>query len=63
MFFGHDHINNFQVVYKGVTFCYGIKSTDRVYYDEDMLGGQVIVLKNDHSFTVEHIYHTYGEVK
>ena len=63
MFFGHDHINNFQVVYKGVTFCYGIKSTDRVYYDEDMLGGQVIVLHNDHSLTYEHIYHTYNEVQ
>ena len=63
MFFGHDHVNNFEVVYKGVTFCYGIKSTDRVYYDEDMLGGQVIVLKNDHSIKMEHIYHTYDEVQ
>ena len=63
MFFGHDHINNFRVVYKGVTFCYGIKSTDTVYFDEDMMGGQVITLHNDHSLTYEHIYHTYGEVK
>lgn len=63
MFFGHDHVNNFRVTYKGVTFCYGIKSTDRVYYDEDMLGGQVIVLHNDHSLTYEHIYHTYDEVQ
>ena len=63
MFFGHDHVNNFEVVYKGVMFCYGLKSTDRVYYDEDMLGGKVIVLKNNEPMKIEHIYHTYDEVQ
>ena len=63
MFFGHDHVNNFRVTYQGVTFCYGIKSTNTVYSDEDMLGGQVIIIKNDHSLAYEHIYHTYKEVR
>lgn len=63
MFFGHDHINDFRVRYKGVTFCYGIKSTNTVYYDNDMMGGQVIILHDDHSLTYEHIFHTYEEVK
>lgn len=63
MYFGHDHVNNFIVNYKGVDFVYGIKSTDRVYYDEAMLGGRVITIKNDHSVEYEEIYHTYGEVR
>ena len=63
MFFGHDHINNFRITYQDVTFCYGIKSTNLVYYQENMMGGQVIVLHNDHTLGYEHIYHTYKEVK
>jgi hypothetical protein len=63
MFFGHDHINNFEALYEGVTFCYGIKSTNRIYYDEDMLGYQTITLKDDHSFEINRSYHTYEEVR
>ena len=62
MFFGHDHVNNFIVEYQGVIFAYGIKSTDRVYFDEDMMGGRVITLKNDQSLEFTAIYHTYEEV-
>ena len=63
MFFGHDHINNFEVDYQGVKFCYGIKSTDRIYHDEDMLGCQTITIHNDHSLQIDRYYHTYAEVK
>ena len=63
MFFGHDHINNFEVDYQGVKFCYGIKSTDRIYHDEDMLGCQTITIHDDHSLGIERYYHTYAEVK
>ena len=63
MFFGHDHINNFEALYEGVTFCYGIKSTNRIYFDEDMLGYQTITIKDDHSFSIERVYHTYAEVE
>ena len=63
MFFGHDHINNFEALYEGVTFCYGIKSTNRIYYDEDMLGYQTITIKDNHSIEIERFYHTYAEVE
>ena len=63
IYFGHDHINNFIINYQGIDFGYGIKSTDRVYYAEDMMGGRVITLHDDHSVSYEHIYHTYQEVK
>lgn len=63
MFFGHDHINNFEADYEGVKFCYGIKSTNRIYYDEDMLGYQTITIKDDNSLEIARSYHTYAEVK
>ena len=63
MFFGHDHINNFEADYEGVKFCYGIKSTDRIYYDEDMLGYQTISINADNSLDIQRFYHTYAEVK
>ena len=63
MYFGHDHVNNFIVNYKGVDFAYGVKATDRVYYGDSMLGGRVITLKNDHSVEYQDYYHTYKEVK
>lgn len=63
MYFGHDHINNFIINYEGIHFGYGIKATDRIYADDGMLGGRVIVLHNDHSLTYEDIYHEYKEVK
>lgn len=62
MFFGHDHINNFEADYEGVKFCYGIKSTDRIYYAEDMLGYQTITIKADNSLDIKRSYHTYAEV-
>ena len=63
MYFGHDHVNNFIVEYEGIDFGYGIHSTNRIYYDEDMIGGRVVVINDDHSLSYEHIYHTYEEVK
>jgi hypothetical protein len=63
MYFGHDHINNFEVDYQGVKFCYGIKSTDRIYHDDDMMGCQTITIHDDHSLKIDRYYHTYAEVK
>ena len=63
MYFGHDHINNYIVNYEGIDFGYGIKATDRVYADDNLLGGRVITLKNDHSLQYDDYYHSYKEVK
>lgn len=63
MAFGHDHRNMFIAKYQGVRFAYGVKSTDRVYYDADMLGGQVLTLKEDHSVEYQRLFHEYKEVK
>jgi 3',5'-cyclic AMP phosphodiesterase CpdA len=63
MYFGHDHYNDFIVNYQGIDFAYGIKSTDRIYFQEDMLGGRTIVLHSDNTVEYEHHFHTYEEVK
>lgn len=63
MYFGHDHYNDFIANYEGIDFAYGIKSTDRIYFQEDMMGGRTIVLHNDHSVDYIDHYHTYEEVK
>ena len=67
MYFGHDHVNDYLVKYEvepgyDIHFGYGIKATDRVYSDEDLLGGRVITIGNDHSLSYQDYYHTYAEV-
>ena len=61
----HDHINDSVVKYKDVALCFGVHSTDRIYYDETMLGGQVIVV--DHTdpwkLTFENIEHSYADAE
>ena len=63
IFVGHDHINNYRVLYHGVYLSYGINSTDRIYYEDGMLGGQVITVHPDHSLSFDPIYHEYSEVR
>ena len=63
MYFGHDHINNYIVTYEGIDFGYGIKATDRVYASDQLLGGRVIELHDDHSVSYFDYYHQYEEVK
>ena len=61
--FSHDHTYNSRILYKGVYLMYGINSTDRVIRDNNMMGGLVIVVHDDHSLSFEHIYHTYEDIK
>jgi len=63
MFYGHDHKNDFTAVYEGIVFSYGVKSTDRVYYEESKLGGTLITVHDNNSFEIKPVYHTYSEVK
>ena len=64
VFCAHDHKNNYAIKYKGITLSYGVNSTDRVYWDEDLCGGQVNVIKDDGSIEmVQILNHTYGEVR
>ena len=64
VFCAHDHKNNYAIKYKGITLSYGVNSTDRVYWDEDLCGGQVNIIKDDGSIEmIQILNHTYEEVK
>jgi len=39
---GHDHINDFSILFEGVRLTYAIKSSFSSYYDESILGGTII---------------------
>ena len=58
----HDHVNDYRIRYRGVYLSYGVNSTDRIYYQDGMLGGQVLTIRTDHSLSFEPIFHTYSEV-
>lgn len=62
VFCAHDHLNDYAINYNGIVLSYGVNSTDRIYYSETMMGGQVITLHEDNSFTISQIFHTYDEV-
>lgn len=55
IFVGHDHTNNFSLIYKGVTLTYGL-SIDYVAYGEKIFnstwqrGGMLITVGNDKTF-------------
>ena len=61
MFFGHDHLNNFVLGYKGVLFSYGYSIDYSAYSDIDKSGSQrgctVLTIKSNGEFGVENIVH------
>ena len=62
MYFGHDHVNDYIVNYQGIDFGYGLKATNRIYYEDAQLGGRVITIHEDHTMSYQDYYHTYSEV-
>ncbi|MCQ2795503.1 MAG: metallophosphoesterase [Bacilli bacterium] len=84
MFVGHAHTNTNCMDYRpsdsieddnnSIALCYGVKATDRVYCDEEMMGGQLIhyfdsaadgseAKKGSSWFTLDLIYHKYADLK
>lgn len=55
VFVGHDHMNSFAAEYKGIRLTYGY-SADHNIYLVPQLGGTVINIKNDGTFTQQGIY-------
>lgn len=55
IFVGHEHCNNFSIVYQGVRLTFGTKSSTYDKNERDMLGGTLItVAEGGATFTVEH---------
>ena len=69
IFVGHDHVNNYCVDYdynqdgtRDITFSYGIKATNTVYYDEAYLGGQIIKFYPQ-TIQTDLILHKYSQME
>lgn len=54
VFVGHDHINNFTVVYKGIYLTYGVKLGEFSSHDRDIIGGTIITVADE--VTIERQY-------
>lgn len=54
-FAGHDHMNNFEVMYQGIRLNYGL-SCDHNIYLVPLRGGKLIEIKKDGSFTTRAIF-------
>ena len=52
---GHDHANNFNIRYDGISFIYGMKTGKGSYYEPSMIGGTVITISADGTATFENI--------
>ena len=61
VFVAHDHKNNWALEYKGITLSFGVNSSDRVYLSKDLLGGQVIEIHDDATFTISQILQSYDD--
>ena len=57
IFCGHDHVNNYSIVYQGVRITYTMKSSLGASYKPGMLGGTKISIGNGGSMTVQHLYY------
>lgn len=59
-FVGHDHMNNYSVIYKGIRLTYGL-SCDHNIYVVPFRGGTLINIKNDGSFTTQSLIRHRGQ--
>lgn len=59
IFYGHDHMNNISLEYKGVRLTYGMSidylATPGIEEKTDYRGGTLITLKSDSSFDIEQV--------
>lgn len=58
---GHEHINNFILDYEGVYLCYGVNTSDRIYFTEKLVGGRIIKVNSNHGLTFYDHYEEYNK--
>lgn len=56
MIVGHDHANDFSVVYEGIRLTYALKTGYGCYYTDGIIGGTVVSIGSDGAASVNHIY-------
>ena len=56
VFVGHDHVNNYSILYDGIRYTYGMKTSTYDYYNTGILGGTLIRVASEGDFEVLHKY-------
>lgn len=56
MIAGHDHINNFSILYQGIRLSYSLKCGSGCYWNPKMSGGSTITINSDGVGTFAHHY-------
>ena len=63
VFVGHDHVNNYSILYDGIRYTYGTKTGTYDYTNSAVLGGTTIKVFIDGKFQVAHKYLDSEEMK
>ncbi len=53
---GHDHVNSYSVVYKGIRLTYGLKTGEACYWEPGRSGGTTVTVGDGGVATVAHHY-------
>lgn len=67
MFYGHDHINSFAAEYRlsgkddYISLIYGLKTGDGLYYGKELLGGTLITINDDMSYSLARCFQSYED--
>ena len=62
VFAGHDHVNNYSILYNGIRYTYGTKTGIYDYYNSTELGGTLIRLNKEGQFEVTPTYLDENEI-
>ncbi len=54
-FYGHDHLNNAHIDYNGIKLCYSVKSSINVSFRKENLGGLLINIDKNGSFSIKRL--------
>ncbi|MBQ3499689.1 MAG: metallophosphoesterase [Clostridia bacterium] len=57
MIVGHDHVNDYSIVYQGIRLTYAVKVGRGCYFAEDMMGGTTLAINSDGEGTITQHYY------
>ncbi|MBO5737094.1 MAG: metallophosphoesterase [Clostridia bacterium] len=58
---GHDHYNDFSVLYEGVRLTYALHTGFGSYYWKDLYGGTVLTINSEGKTNIRHAYYSFIE--
>ena len=58
---GHDHVNDFSVMYDGIRLSYSLKSGFGSYWTDQMIGGTTLSINSKGKVNIEHNYYDLQE--